>query len=435
MSASAAGSFDAFRIPDFRILFAGTLGSFTAFFMSTIVQSVVAFELSGTSTAVGSAVFGQGLGMFVFGPIGGAFADRLPRRRVIAVGQTISAISLGSLGFLYADGSIRLFHLIVSSFLLGSAFGFIGPARQALVIDLVPNHLRGNAMALTNVANTVSRVAGPFIAGVILAIGALGASVAYWAMGVLYLTSALMLLGLPRSVVRDGVGDTHVGSDLVEGLRYAWRHTRLRHLLIFFIGVILIGFPHVMLIPGLLEHALDRPAEDLPVMAFFSAIGALGTSLAVARYADSVHATRIYSCMAVGFGFALMTLAGAPGFLAAIFAMIFVGVTSGGFHALNGAVIARETETIFMGRVMSLTLMAFAGFGLTALPLGMAADVFGVRIVLFCMGAAVLALSILMSVVVARDATLVHPEGHARSSILDDPTGTRAGSRPEPIPD
>src|SRR6056297_2225416 len=144
MPEGEAGSFGAFRIPNFRILFAGTLGSFTAFFMSTVVQAVVAFELTGTNSAVGGAVFGQGLGMVLFGPLGGAYADRLPKRRVIATGQAVSAVALGSLGVLYANGTIQLFHLVLSSFVLGSAFGFIGPARQALVVDLVPAALRGN---------------------------------------------------------------------------------------------------------------------------------------------------------------------------------------------------------------------------------------------------------------------------------------------------
>lgn len=403
MSDGEAGSFGAFRISNFRVLFIGTLSSFTAFFMSTIVQSVVAFELTGTNTAVGASVFGQGLGMVIFGPLGGAYADRLPKRRVIATAQVLSALTFGALGWLYAGGMIQLVHLVVSSFVLGGAFGFIGPARQALVVELVSVELRGNAMALTNVANTMSRVLGPLVAGVLLSVGQLGGTLAYGVMALLYLFSALLLLLLPRSVVREGASDTHVLADAIEGLRYAWNHIRLRHLLIFFVGVMLIGFPHVTLITGFLENQLDRSATDLTRMAFFSAIGALFMSLMVARYADSPFATRIYSWMAIGFGLTLMILSGAPGFEAAVAAMVLVGATSGGFHALNGAVIARETETLYMGRVMSLTMMAFAGFSLTALPLGFAADRFGERAVLFGMGLSVLVLALVMGRVVARD--------------------------------
>jgi MFS family permease len=82
--------------------------------------------------------------------------------------------------------------------------------------------------------------------------------------------------------------------------------------------------------------------------------------------------------------------------------MIAVGGTSGGFHALNGAVIARETESVYMGRVMSLTMLAFAGFGLTALPLGLLADRVGERSVLWAMGGGVTLLSLWMGLLILR---------------------------------
>jgi predicted MFS family arabinose efflux permease len=155
-----------------------------------------------------------------------------------------------------------------------------------------------------------------------------------------------------------------------------------------------------------LENQLDRSAEDLTRMALFSAIGALGASLTAARYADSPHATRIYSWLAIGFGMSLIILSAMPAFAFAAVSMLFVGAMSGGFHALNGAVIARETEPAYMGRVMSLTLLAFAGFSLTALPLGILADRFGERTVLFGMGSGVVVLALWMAAIVARDAQI-----------------------------
>lgn len=396
-------SFSALAIPSYRILFTGTMASFTAFFMSTAVQGVVAFELIGTNSAVGSAVFGQGLGMLLFSPIGGAYADRLPKRRVVAMGQLTSASVFGTLGLLYAYGALNVAHLVLGSFVIGSAFAFLGPARQAMVVDLVPFGMRGNAMALNNVANTLSRVIGPSLAALLLASAMAGPSVAYGIMSLLYVGSAGLLLMLPRSVVREGVGETRVLEDLGLGLRYVWRHERLRSLLFFFVGVMLIGFPHVSLIPGLLENQLDRRAEDVTTLYTVSAIGALVVSLSVARLADSPRATLVYSAMAGGFGLSLGLLAWAPTFLATIFAMVVVGATSGGFHALNGAVIARETEGVYMGRVMSLMMLAFAGFGLTALPIGMLADRIGERHVLFLMGIGVALLSLRMGLALLRD--------------------------------
>jgi len=399
MSHKEAGSFGSLAIASYRTLFAGTLGSFTGFFMSTVLQGVVAFDLTGTNTAVGSAVFGQGLGMLLFGPIGGAYADRLPKRRVVAIGQMISASVFGTLGLLYAIEELTLLYLVAGSFTVGTAFGMLGPARQALAIDLVPDTMRGNAMALNNVANTMSRVMGPFFAGLLLAYQWAGPTVAYAVIAALYLTSATLLMLLPRSIVRDDVDDTHVLQDLAVGLRYVWNHRRLRAYLLFFVVVMLIGFPHVTLIPGLLENALGREAREVTDFYLASAIGALIASLQVARYADSKRAPLLYSLMAVGFGGSLSFFSQAPSYVTAVACMLVVGATSGGFHALNGAVIARETEVVYMGRVMSLSMLAFAGFGLTALPLGVLADQIGERNVLFGMGIVVLVVSIWMSVV------------------------------------
>jgi MFS family permease len=83
--------------------------------------------------------------------------------------------------------------------------------------------------------------------------------------------------------------------------------------------------------------------------------------------------------------------------------MLAVGAANGGFQALNGAVIVRETETRYIGRVLSLTLMAFAGFGLMALPLGALADAVGERGTLAAMGVCVLILSVVLGAALARE--------------------------------
>ena len=341
---------------------------------------------------------------WLFGPLGGAYADRLPKRRVVAVGQTISAASLATLGLLYSAGRLEVIHLALNSFVMGGAFGFFGPARQALVVELVPDALRGNAMTLTNVANNLSRLLGPAVAGFLMAADGLGAQFAYWSMTGLYACSVGMLLFLPRSVVRAGVEQTHVVQDLREGLEYAWRHVRLRNLLVFFVGVMLLGFPYVVLVAGWLEERFGRPETDVATMAFVSAVGGFAASLFLARFADRASATAIYSSQAIAFGIALAAFAVAPTYELGIVAMILVGATNGGFHALNGAVIASVTEQAFMGRVLSLTFLAFAGFSLTAWPIGLAADLFGVRAVLVAMGVGVSALSVVMTRRVLHDA-------------------------------
>jgi predicted MFS family arabinose efflux permease len=197
--------------------------------------------------------------------------------------------------------------------------------------------------------------------------------------------------------VRAGARDAHILADIAAGLRYVRAHRRLRLMLVFFVSVIMLGYPYVTVIPGLLEHALGRDAHEVGTLFGVSAAGALAASLGVARFADSPHALRIYTGMGVLFGASLVGVALAPSYLPALVAMIGVGVGSGGFQSLNSAVIVRETEPAFFGRVSSLSTLAFAAFGLMGLPIGLLADAIGERGVLAGMGLAVCAIAVALS--------------------------------------
>ena len=392
-----AGTFSALGLRSFRVLWISTLFSFLAFFMSTTVQSVVAFDLTGTNGSVGSVVAAQGLAMLLLGPIGGAFADRVRKRRLIAGAQSVTAVVFLLLALSLATGTIRVEYLALGSLVMGATFAFLGPARQALTIDLVPADGRGNALALTQVGHSGSRVLGPTLAGLFLGWQVAGATGAYLAMAACYVASVAALLLLPQSVVRPGARDRHVFADIAAGLRYVREQRRLRLLIVFFVSVIMVGYPYVTVLPGLLEHALGHDSHDVGTLFGVSALGSLGASLLVARFADSAHALRIYAGMALLFGASLGAVALAPSYLALAVGMFLVGIGSGGFQSLNGAVIVRETEPAFFGRVSSLTTLAFAGFGLMGLPLGLLADAIGERGALAAMGAAVCAISLALA--------------------------------------
>ena len=395
-------TFAALSVRHFRVLWLGTLFAFVAFFMSTVVQSVVAFSLTGSNSAVGFVVFAQGVAMFGLGPLGGALADRWPKRRVIATCQLVTTSVFFALAALMASGEIHVVFLALGSFLMGAMFAFLGPTRQAFVVELVPASQRGNAVALSQVANNASRALGPAVAGLMLAWSLSGATGAYLAMGSLYALSVLTMLQLPSSKGRANFADTHVLEDVAAGLRYVRGHRRLRALVLLFMLVVALGFPHVTLLPGLAENQLGQPAESISLLFGLSALAALASSLVVARRADSSSAVRLFVISGFGFGLSLFALALAPGFATAIAAMLLVGATSGAFQTLSGAVVIRETEPIYAGRVMSLTMMAFGGFGLVGLPVGMLGDAIGERGALAVIAGAVCAVVLVLRLALSR---------------------------------
>ncbi len=360
-----------------------------AFFMSTVVQSVVAFDLAGSNTAVGTVLFAQGIAMFPLGPLGGALADRWPKRLVVGLAQTLPAAVFLVLAIAFATNTIQITLVAGGSFLIGVSFAFVGPARHALVVDLVPLRARGNAVALAQVASTVSQVLGPGVAGLLLYWSFSGAAGAYGTMAALYVCSSALLLLLPRSRMRADAGQTRVLTDVIEGLRYVLYRPRLRLLVLLYVSVIMVGFPYVTVMPGLLENELGQGAEAFAFLSLVSATGALAASLGVARYADHGSATVLFGGMGLLFGIAVVALATVPSYEVAALVVFFVGLGFGGFMTLNGAVIVRSTDPLFFGRVMSLTMLAFGGFGLMALPIGVLADTIGERGALAVLGVVV----------------------------------------------
>src|SRR5262245_39903446 len=150
-------------------MWAGTWASYIPFFMVNVVNGVVAFQIAHANRAVGAVWFGQGLAMAVLAPFGGAGADRWPKRRVLALTQSVACVVFGTFALLLALDRRSIAALFGGAFVLGVAVSFLGPARQALAADLVPPDLRGNAVALNQLPLTGSQVVGPWIAGFMLA--------------------------------------------------------------------------------------------------------------------------------------------------------------------------------------------------------------------------------------------------------------------------
>jgi MFS family permease len=369
--------------------------------MSNVVQSVVAFELTGRNRAVGAVAFAQGVAMLALAPVGGAGADRWPKRRVLALTQSIAVATFGALAVLHALGLLTLPVLAAASLLLGSAVSFLGPARQAFAAELVPAALRGNAVSLNQVPLTGSQVLGPALAGLLLA-SPVGATGAYALMGALYAASALSLAFLPRSTPRVDAARSHVLADLRDGLRYVGSHRRLRLLVGFFVGVVMSGLAYGTLLPGLVEHELGRPAEAVGALFFTSALAGLGATLAAARIADSARAVPVFLAAPFVFALGLLALSSARSFPLALAAMLVIGTGFGGLQSLNAAVIVRATEPAYFGRVFSLTMLAFAGVSLAGLPVGALADAIGERRAVASLACAVVAIAVMVAVRLAR---------------------------------
>jgi MFS family permease len=388
-----AATFAALGGRDFRVLWSGTWASYIPFFMSNVVNGVVAFQLTHVNRGFGTVMLAQGLAMACLAPLGGAGADRWPKRRVLAATQSGGAAVFGAFALLLAFDSLTIPALAIGTFVLGISVSFLGPARQALAAELVAPELRGNAVALNQIPLTGSQLLGPAVAGAMLA-SPFGAVGAYALMSALYAVSALTLFWLPKSFVRANAGDTHVLADLRLGLRYVASHRRLRLLVTFFVCVIMTGFSYVTMLAGLVEHAFARTAQSgVPPLSFASALGGLLVTFVTARVAGAGRALPMFLAMPFVFAAGLFCLGAAPTYYGAVGAMFLVGVGFGGFQTLNAAVVVQSTEPEYFGRVFSLSMLAFAGVSLMGLPVASVADAIGERSTLAALAAVVVVIA------------------------------------------
>lgn len=401
MGRCLGSSFAALRIRNYAILWAGSLGTFTAFFMSTIVQAIVAFELTGRNGAVGVVLLGQGLSMAFLGPFGGAVADRASKRLVSAIGAAVITAVFFVIGVLLAIDRIEIYHLAIGSFIIGMMFAFMGPARQAWVVDLVEEDLRPNAVALNQVALNAARIWAPAIGGVLVTISFIGAAGAYFLMAVLYAGTTFSLLLLPPSKPTPNAGRSVV-QDMMAGVRYVNGQPRLRWMLVLFFAMIVLGLSSTTVLPGLLENELSEDVEQFGILQTVNAVGGLAASLAVAGIARSSRALTVYSLGALLTGAALVLTGLSPNLMVLFVPMFLMGLGTGAFQTLNSAVIVMESEPAYYGRVISLTSLAFAGFMLAGLPVGLAADAFGERITLIVMGVMTMVIAAVLWPVIAR---------------------------------
>ncbi len=396
---SDGGRFASWSEPLFRRLLIGGVFTFLAMQGSTIARGWLAFELTGTNTALGGVLIGFGLSSLIAIPTGGVIADRFPKRRVLIAASTVQTLVSLSLAIAISTGVIAYWMLIVASVVQGAMISLLGPARLAMLAEAVPPERMTNAILLSQSSLQFTRVFGPATAGVLIGVSAVGVD------GVYYLAAASAALGLaaswglPEGQPRLTHRRTPV-EDLLDGFRYVRSNRRLAHLLLLSFAVVLIGFPHVAFLPTLAEDIFNAGSSGFGLLNTAAAIGALVVTLGLAGIAAN-RLWRIQAVSAVAFGLLLVVFAVAPIFPVALLVMLFVGAAAAAFQGLNNSLALKLAPVEYHGRVQSLLMLSFSGFGLAALPLGIVADAVGLRETLSAMGVAVFVIS-LVSMAVAR---------------------------------
>ncbi|GMV84665.1 MAG: hypothetical protein AMXMBFR80_05230 [Dehalococcoidia bacterium] len=366
------------RHTQYRLLFAGTTLAMLAFGMMQVAQGVVAFELTGKNSAVGFVFLGQGISMLLLSPVGGTLSDRISKKKLLTSAQFVIGAMFALIAILIATGLITILILAGASLILGCMYSIMGPTRQAWVGDLLHGEDLARGVALQQLMMNSTRIVGPLLAGLLVAIDGIGTAGTYFAMAALFAGVVMVLMRMAPAPPRLRETPSSVTADLSDGFRYIWAEREVRMLALVFVGIVLSGFSYQAIMPGYLENALDHPASHLGILYGAIAAGGIVVTLVLAARPPS----RPSAAMLL-FGAALAVCIGglaiAPGFAAALGAGAAVGAASSGFQMLNNVSLMQRSDPKYFGRVMAVTMMAFGVNSIVSYPVGLLADAAGER--------------------------------------------------------
>lgn len=395
-------AFASLRLVAYRRLFTiGAMG-FVATQAQVIARGWLANDLSDTNAGLGGVFMAFGIPMLVATPIAGVTADRRSKRLILIVTFAMLAASSLWIAVAVSFDFIAYWMLLATSAIQAVAFSFMVPARMALTGEVVGRELIPNAIILSQMSINSARVVGPAIAGIFIGISWIGVAGVYYVSAVLTSLAVFGCLRLPTGRPLGERPPTSIRREFSDSLRYVWQQRPIGMLLIVSFVVVMVGFPFTAFLPRFATDDLDVGSAGYGFLAAASAVGAVALSMFIAGRSKGDAAWRIQSINGVLFGVGLATLAIAPGYVTAVFAVTLVGAASAGFQAMNNSLVLALSDLEYHGRVQSLMMLSFSGFGMAALPLGAVADSIGLRETFVLMGVIVVAAMAVYLVAAAR---------------------------------
>jgi MFS family permease len=316
------------------------------------------YQLTGSTLRTGLIGLFQAAALIVLSPLGGAWADRVDRRRLVQLTQCLALLVSLGLAVLTLAGAMRPALILVAVLLNTAAETFDRPARQAIIPALVPGKDLVKAFALINPSREVAILVGPALAGFLIA--GFGPAGMYLTDVATFLVLIVIMQFLRVPPPPGGARRAGVLTDIREG--FAW--LRRRSLILQLIGLDLVCSlfgAYRAVLPALATDVLHAGASGFGLLAAAPAVGALVGSALVFPLIGKVRsgplvlgATAAYGLMAIGLG-------QAPVLTLALAAAAGLGLCDALHTAIRHAAVQIETPDGMRGRVTSTYQIASRG--------------------------------------------------------------------------
>ena len=361
-SALLRRTFSAFAVRNFRIYFIGQVISVSGSWMQRVAQSWLVLELTGSGSAVGAVTAAQFLPILLMAPFGGLIADRLDKRRVLYLTQTLAAATAAILGWLVITDTVELWMVFALALVHGMVGSFDNPARHAFVMEMVGRSRLTNAVGLNSVLVHTARVIGPAIGGVLIV--TVGIGICFLINSVSYFFFIAALLLMRSAEIERSRPEPRRRRQLRDALAYV-RSKPVLFVPLAMMGVIgLLTYEFEVVLPLLARFTFDGGADTFGIMFAVMGAGAVLGGLYTATRGDRPGRSMIRLAYALAAVMTLTTIA--PSLWVAYLSLFLVGMVATSFFTLGNAVMQLNSVPEMRGRVIALRSAAILG----ARPLG-----------------------------------------------------------------
>jgi MFS family permease len=350
-------TFSALGVRNFRLYFTGQIVSVSGAWMQRVAQAWLVLDLTGSGTAVGAVTALQFLPLLIAAPFGGVVADRVDKRRLLFITQSLAGITAATLGLLVLTDRVELWMVYALAFALGIVGSFDNPARQSFVMEMVGRDRITNAVALNSVMVNAARILGPAVAGVLIVTVGIAACFLLNAASYLALLTALALMRTQELDQPDR--QPRRSGQLREGFAYAAGEPLLRTTLLMMAVVGIFAYEFEVSLPLLARFTFEGDADTFGLMFTAMGIGAVVGGLHTATQTD--RTPRSLVSIAAVFGIAIAAVAVAPTLSIALGALLLVGGAGTSFLAFSNAILQLHARPEMRARVLALRAVAFLG--------------------------------------------------------------------------
>jgi MFS family permease len=378
----------ALRHRNYRLFFSGQTVSLVGTWITRIATSWLVYRLTHSVFLLGVVGFFGQIPTLLLAPFAGVLVDRWNRHRILLVTQVLSMLQSAALAALTFAGIITVVDILVLQVVQGVINAFDTPARQAFVVEMVSDRADlPNAIALNSSMVNASRIIGPSVGGILIAIAGEGWCFALDAISYLAVIASLVAMRLGEIPAR--TAQTRLLEELRSGLRYVTGFPPVRDSLLLLALVAMMGMPYTVLMPAIAANVLHGGPHTLGYLMTASGFGALGGAFFLASRRSVLGLGRVIVMAGVAFGAGLIAFS----FSRRLWlSLVILPVVGGGMMvemASTNTILQTIVEDEIRGRVMSYYTMALLGTApLGSLFAGFVADHIGPMLTITLGGAA-----------------------------------------------